>query len=384
MRKNKNKLKIGISCHASTGGSGVVATELGLALAKRGHEVHFVVEDIPFRLKKNYDRVFCHLVEPVNYPVLNQPPYFLTMASQIAEVVEQYSIQLWHAHYAIPHASTALLAKSMLPENLKFCLITTLHGTDITIVGADPSLYKVTKYTMENSCAVTAVSDWLVHETEREFNLSKPIHRIYNFVDPSRFKLHSKIRIPWIDKNKKIIMHISNFRAVKRVTDVVRIFAKILDKVDAQLLMVGEGPEKISSVGVARQLGILDKIKYIGNYPNIEQLLPHADLVLQPSEHESFCMVALEAMTSSVPVIATRSGGIQEVVVDGETGFLCEVGDIEKMADCAIQVLLDKKLKEEIGRKSIERAKEHFSVDKIIPQYESLYLETIQKIHKLI
>jgi N-acetyl-alpha-D-glucosaminyl L-malate synthase BshA len=301
------------------------------------------------------------------------------MASQIAEVVEQYSIQLWHCPLCNTPCSTALLAKSMLPENLKFCLITTLHGTDITIVGADPSLYKVTKYTMENSCAVTAVSEWLKQETEREFNLSKPIHRIYNFVDPSRFKLRNKIRIPWIEKNKKIVMHISNFRAVKRVTDVIRIFAKILEKVDAQLLMVGEGPEKISSVGVARQLGILDKIKYIGNYPNIEELLPHADLVLQPSEHESFGMVALEAMTSGVPVIATKSGGIQEVIVHGETGFLCEVGDIETMANWAIQILFDKKLKEEIRRKSLERVKEHFSVDKIISQYESLYLETIQK-----
>lgn len=379
MKNNKEKLKIGISCHTSTGGSGIVATELGLALASRGHEVHFVVDNIPFRLRDNLENVFCHIVEPVNYPVLNQPPYYLAMASRIAEVVEEHNIQIWHAHYAIPHATIALLAKEMLPQDLKFCLITTLHGTDITIVGADPSLYRITKYAMENSCAITAVSNWLKNETEREFHLSKTIQTIYNFIDPSRFNTKNKVRIPFIEKNKKIIMHISNFRAVKRVTDVIRVFKKISDKMDAQLIMVGEGPEKVSSVGVARQLGILNKVKYIGNFHNIEELLPHADLVIQPSEHESFGMVALEAMASGVPVIATKSGGIQELIVDGETGFLCEVGDIETMADWAIQVLFDRKLQQEIGKRSIERVKKYFSVDKIIPQYEMLYINTIKK-----
>lgn len=379
METIKNKLKIGISCHASTGGSGIVATELGLALASRGHEVHFVVDHIPFRLRDNVENVFCHIVEPINYPVLNQPPYYLAMASRIAEVVEEHSIQIWHAHYAIPHASIALLARELLPPELKFCLITTLHGTDITIVGADPSLHRITKHAMENSCAITAVSEWLKRETEREFQLTKPIHRIYNFIDPSRFKIKSNICIPFLDKNKKVIMHISNFRAVKRVTDVIRVFKKISDKVDAQLIMVGEGPEKVSSVGVARQLDILNKVKYIGNYQNIEELLPHADLVIQPSEHESFGMVALEAMACGVPVIATKSGGIQELILDGETGFLCEVGDIETMADWAIQVLFDRKLKKEIGKKSKERVKKYFSVEKIIPQYEELYMNTLTK-----
>ncbi len=381
MKTNEKRLKIGISCHTSTGGSGIVATELGLALASRGHEVHFVVDNIPFRLRDNLENVFCHIVEPVNYPVLNQPPYYLAMASRIAEVVEEHNIQIWHAHYAIPHASIALLAKEMLPQELKFCLITTLHGTDITIVGADPSLHRITKYAMEHSCAITAVSNWLKHETEREFQLSKPIYTIYNFIDPSRFNIKNKARIPFIEKNKKVVMHISNFRAVKRVTDVIRVFKKISDKMDAQLIMVGEGPEKVSSVGVARQLGILNKVKYIGNYHNIEELLPHADLVIQPSEHESFGMVALEAMASGVPVIATKSGGIQELIIDGETGFLCEVGDIETMADWAIQVLFDKKLQKEIGKRSMERVKKYFSVDKIIPQYEKLYINTINK-HK--
>ncbi|MGC9054851.1 MAG: N-acetyl-alpha-D-glucosaminyl L-malate synthase BshA, partial [Candidatus Hydrogenedens sp.] len=244
MKDIKEKLKIGISCHTSTGGSGIVATELGLALSSRGHEVHFVADNIPFRLRDNIENVFCHIVEPVNYPVLNQPPYYLAMASRIAEVVEEHNIQIWHAHYAIPHASIALLAKEMLPPELKFCLITTLHGTDITIVGADPSLYRITKYAMEHSCAITAVSNWLKYETEREFQLSKPVHTIHNFIDPSRFHTKNKVRIPFMEKNKKVVMHISNFRAVKRVTDVIRVFKKISDKMDAQLIMVGEGPEK--------------------------------------------------------------------------------------------------------------------------------------------
>ncbi len=380
MRKASKKLKIGISCYTTTGGSGIVATELGLALAERGHEVHFVVDNIPFRLRDNIKNVFCHIVEPVNYPVLRQPPYYLAMASRIAEVVEEHSIQIWHAHYAIPHASIALLARDMLPPELKFCLITTLHGTDITIVGADPSLYRITKYTMEKSCAITAVSNWLKNETEREFQLSKPIHTIYNFINISKFK-KKKSPIPFISGDKKIIMHISNFRAVKRVTDVIRVFKKISDKIDAQLIMVGEGPEKAPSVGVARQLGILDKVKYIGNYHNIEELIPHADLVIQPSEHESFGMVALEAMASGVPVIATRSGGIQEVIKDGETGFLCEVGDIETMADWAIQILFDSKLQKEIGERGIERARKYFSVERIIPQYEALYISTLNNMN---
>ena len=379
MSRKVKRLKIGISCHVSTGGSGIVATELGLALASRGHEVHFVVNDIPFRLRDNVKNVFCHLVEPINYPVLNQPPLYLAMASRIAEVVEEHSIQIWHTHYAIPYASIALLARDMLPPELKFCLITTLHGTDITIVGADPSLYRVTKYAMENSCAITTVSEWLKQETEREFQLSKPIQRIYNFTDPSKFKVKNKVDIPFLDKNKKIVMHISNFRAVKRVTDVVRVFKKISDKMDAQLIMVGEGPEKVSSVGVARQLGILHMVKYIGNYQNIEELLPHADLVLQPSEHESFGMVVLEAMACGIPVIATKSGGVKELIVDGETGFLCEVGDIVTMADWAIQVLFDNKLKKEIGQKSIERVRKYFSVEKILPQYEELYEKTLKQ-----
>lgn len=378
-KKTKTRLSIGISCFTSAGGSGVVATELGIALAKRGHNVHFVTEQMPFRLREHHERIYCHIVETANYPVLKETPYYLALASRIAEVVEENGIQIWHAHYAIPHAITALTARSMLPAKSQFCLITTLHGTDITIVGSEPSLFRITKFAMEQSCAITAVSDWLKEQTIKTFNLSKPIHRIYNFIEPERFQRKRKIKLPWNEKNKPILMHISNFRAVKRVTDVVRIFAKVREKMDALLVMIGEGPERISSVGVARQLNVIDSVRYLGNYPNIEELLPYADLVLQPSEHESFGMVPLEAMASGVPVIATKSGGIQEVVVHGETGYLCEVGDIEFMAHLAIEILKNPQLKKALSQNAIQRVKQHFSDEIIIPQYENLYYQIIQQ-----
>ncbi|MCX8064823.1 MAG: N-acetyl-alpha-D-glucosaminyl L-malate synthase BshA [Candidatus Hydrogenedentes bacterium] len=388
MKNKRQKLKIGISCHASLGGSGIVATELGIALAKRGHEVHFVTHQLPYRLRNVPEGIYCHVVEPINYPVLAESPYFLAVASRICEVVEEHNIRIWHAHYAIPHAMIALLAKNILPTKHKFCLITTLHGTDITIVGADPSLYRITRYTMEQSCAITAVSDWLKEQTIKEFELTKPICRIYNFIDTSKYSRNSpdikKIPtsiLPYLKKDAKVIMHTSNFRAVKRVTDVIRVFAKILEKIDAILIMVGEGPEKASSVSVARQLKVLDKIKYLGNYPNIEELLRIADLVIQPSEYESFSMSALEAMAMGVPVIGTKSGGITEVVIDNLTGILCEVGDIESMASHAIEILTNTRLMRKLSKNAIKHVKENFSSEKIVPLYENLYLETLDKFH---
>lgn len=389
MRNKRQKLKIGISCHASLGGSGIVATELGIALAKRGHEVHFVTHQIPYRLRTLPEGVYCHVIEPIDYPVLAESPYFLAIASRICEVVEEHNIKIWHAHYAIPHAMIALLAKNILPDKHKFCLITTLHGTDITIVGADPSLFRITKYAMEQSCAITAVSDWLKEQTLKEFQLSKPIQRIYNFIDTKKYSLYnpkakkviSNIILPHIKKKTKIIMHTSNFRAVKRVTDVIRVFAKIIEKVDAVLLMVGEGPEKASSVSVARQLKVLDRVKYLGSYPNIEELLRIADLVIQPSEYESFSMSALEAMAMGVPVIGTKSGGITEVVIDNVTGILCEVGDIESMASHAVEILTNDHLRKQLAKNAIKHVKENFDSEKIVPLYEELYLETLERSH---
>ncbi len=372
-------MKIGITCQATAGGSGVLATELGVALARRGHEVHFVTMEEPFRLGHFERNLYTHYVDTINYPLFKLPPYSIALASKISEIAEEYDIQIWHAHYAIPNAVAALLGRNMLPPEKRFCLVTTLHGTDITLVGGHPSFYRATRYAMENSCAVTAVSRWLSEETEREFNLSGPVRTIYNFLDVDRFRPRQCNRDALADPGEKILMHISNFRPVKRVTDVVRVFKKVLEQLPARLVMVGDGPERLSAAGVAKQLGIADKILYLGNCENIEELLPCADILIQPSEHESFGLVPLEAMACEVPVIVTNSGGITEVVVHGESGFLCEVGDIETMAVYAVQVLQEPERAREMGRRGRAHVSERFPRDLIVGQYESLYAEVLER-----
>lgn len=366
-------MKIGITCHPSAGGSGIMATELGIALADRGYEVHFVTTEPPFRLPAFKENIFCHTVNVVPYPLFANPPASLALASKISEVAEENDIEIWHAHYAIPNAACAIMARDMLPPEKQFKIVTTLHGTDITLVGADPSFFRITKYAMETSDAVTAVSNWLTSETEREFDLQKPIHTIYNFLDQSKFPPESPERCTLADDDEKIIMHISNFRPVKRVTDVVRVFNKVIESVNARLVMVGDGPERLSAVGVAKQLGITNKITYLGTHENIETILPCADLIFQPSEHESFGLIHLEAMTCEVPVLGTGSGGVKEVVEHGVTGYLAEVGDIDSMAEYAVRILTDDSLADEMGRKGRIRAREHFDMDTIIDQYEALY-----------
>jgi N-acetyl-alpha-D-glucosaminyl L-malate synthase BshA len=370
-------MRIGITCHPSAGGSGILATQLGIALANRGHIVHFVTEQSPFRLTEFHPNIFAHTVDAVTYPLFRHPPYSLALATNICEVAEEHDIQLWHAHYAIPHAACAILARDMLPPAKRFKLVTTLHGTDITLVGSDPSFFRITKFSMEASDAVTSVSKWLTTETQREFHLQRPVRTIYNFIDVSKFSNESPERCKLASKDEKIIMHISNFRPVKRVTDIVRAFKKILERVNARLIMVGDGPERLSAVGVAKQLGISDKIKYLGNYQNIDRVLPCADLVFQPSEHESFGLVPLEAMACEVPVLATSSGGIVEVMEDGVTGYLCEVGDTECMAERAIEILTDPALSKRMGKAGRERAQRLFAEELIVPQYEALYEELV-------
>ncbi len=370
-------MRIGITCHPSAGGSGILATELGLALATQGHSVHFVSFEAPFRLPEFHANVLSHYVSMAMYPMFQQPPGSLALSAKIAEVAEEYDIELWHAHYAIPYAASAIMARQMLPPEKRFKVVTTLHGTDITLVGTDPSFFRVTQYAMENSDAVTAVSNWLTKETESEFALSKPVRTIYNFLDVERFKPGGPKCCKLAAPDEKVIMHISNFRPVKRVTDIVRAFKKIAERVPARLVMVGDGPERISAVGVAKQLGIVDRIKYLGNQERIESLIPCADLMFQPSEHESFGLVPLEAMACEVPVLATASGGICEVVEHGVTGFLCEVGDIDSMAGYAITVLTNAKRAREMGRKARQRVVEVFAKDKIVPQYERLYQELV-------
>jgi L-malate glycosyltransferase len=370
-------MKIGITCHPSAGGSGILATELGIALADQGHVVHFVTETAPFRLNEYRENIFTHYVDSVSYPLFRSPPYSLALASKICEVAEEHDIEVWHAHYAIPNAAAALFAREMLPPEKRFCLVTTLHGTDITLVGSDPSFYRITKFAMERSCVVTAVSNWLAEETMREFELEKPIRTIYNFLDPEKFHGDAKHPCGLAKGDEKIVMHVSNFRPVKRVTDVVRVFKRITESVNARLVMVGEGPERMAAVGVARQLGITDKITYLGNHQQIETILPCADLVFQPSEHESFGLVPLEAMACGIPVLATASGGIVEVVEHGVTGYLCEVGDIETMATHAIEILSDEEKARKMGQLGQEQARSKFDRDTIINQYVALYEEVV-------
>lgn len=366
-------MKIGITCHPSAGGSGIMATELGMALAERGHEVHFVALERPFRLAGFRPNLFSHTVDVAAYPLFRNPPTSLALATRIGEVADETGIDVWHAHYAIPNAVCAILARDMLPESKRFKLVTTLHGTDITLVGADPSFARITKYAMESSDAVTAVSNWLTRETVNTFGFTKPIHTIYNFVDPKRFPLESSERCSLAAEDEKIVMHISNFRPVKRITDVVRVFNKVLKRVKARLIMVGEGPERLSAVGVARQLGIMDHIKFLGAHENIERIIPCADLIIQPSEHESFGLTPLEGMVCGVPVLGTASGGIVEVVEHGVSGYLAEVGDIDTMALYAIEILTDKEKATEMGRRGRERALSAFPRDRIVGEYEALY-----------
>jgi len=372
-------MKIGITCQASAGGSGVLATELGIALARRGHEVHFVSMEEPFRLGHFEPNLYTHYVDVINYPLFKIPPYSIALASKISEIAEEFEIQLWHSHYAVPNAVAALQGRNMLPPEKRFCLVTTLHGTDITLVGGHPSFYRATRYAMENSCAITAVSRWLSAETEREFNLSKPVRTIYNFLDADRFKPRCTNRADLAEPGEKVLMHISNFRQVKRVTDVVRVFNKVLEVLPARLIMIGDGPERLSATGVAKQLGITENISYLGNCENIEELLPCADLLIQPSEHESFGLVPLEAMACEVPVIVTNSGGITEVVEHAETGYLCEVGDIEAMASYAVQIFQNPEQAREMGRKGRMHVVKHFSHDQIVGQYEALYEEVLER-----
>jgi len=370
-------MNIGITCHPSAGGSGILATDLGISLADRGHTVHFVTSDLPFRQTKFRDNLVFHTVEFPSYSLFRYPPFTLALATKIYEVAEEFHIDVWHAHYAIPHAICALIARDMMPPGRDFKVVTTLHGTDITLVGSDPSFFQLTKHSMERSDAVTAVSDWLRDETLREFELKIPVRTIYNFIDTVKFSDISTSRCRLAEEDEKIVMHISNFRPVKRVTDVVRAFKKISDRVNARLVMVGEGPERMSALGVVKQLGLKDKVRFLGTNENVEDILPCADLVFQPSEHESFGLAHLEAMACRVPVLCTDSGGVREVVEHGVTGYLCEVGDTDDMADKAIEILTNPDLAKSMGENGREQAMNRFSKQRAIEEYESLYRELL-------
>ena len=369
-------MKIGITCYPTYGGSGTVATELGKALAARGHKVHFISYSLPYRLTEFDENISFHEVSTMRYPLFEYPPYSLALAAKMAEVVESENLELLHVHYAIPHAASAYLAKQMLGGKPK--IITTLHGTDITIVGNDESYFRVTKFSIDQSDGITAVSNFLKRETEEGFQIQTPIEVIPNFIDVDKFVRSPRCceRRMFGAMDKHIVMHISNFRPVKRIEDVVSVFALINAEVPSKLLMVGDGPHRSMALRMAEKLGVSSDILFLGKQIDIAGLLSIADIFLLTSESESFGLSALEAMSCQVPVIGTNAGGLPEVVEDGRTGWLAEVGDVEYMAERGKQILTDSELLNEMRKNARQVAVEKFPQDKIVDMYEKYY-ETI-------
>lgn len=368
-------MRIGITCYPSHGGSGVVATELGKLLAERGHDIHFITYDMPFRLVSFHQNIQYHGVEANRYAVFKYPPYDLSLASRMAQVAKTYHLDLLHVHYAIPHAIAAVLAKQMVGDHLK--VVTTLHGTDITVLGEDPTLRDIICYGIRHSDAVTAVSDDLVKQTYALFckSTEKKIDRIYNFVDTKVYypRNVSHLRRKFSAKDEKLLLHISNFRAVKRPLDVIKVFRKVQEKIPARLLMVGEGPEMPRVIEQVNNWGLQEKVFFLGKQDEVSQLVSLADLVLLPSEKESFGLVLLEAMACGVPAVASDAGGIPEVIEHGKTGFLSPVGNTDEMADHAIRLLQDNAMYESFSKAGLERVKNYFCGCKIVKQYEEIY-----------
>ena len=373
-------MKIGITCYPTYGGSGTVATELGHELTKRGHHVHFISYSLPYRLNVYDENIFFHEVTLMAYPLFEYPPYSLALAAKMAEVVERENLDLLHVHYAIPHAVCAFLAKQMLGTR-RLKVITTLHGTDITLVGNDTSFYSITRWSLEQSDGITAVSQYLRDETVRHFCCKDEIIVIPNFVDVQHFhreEVHAD-RNHFASDREKIICHISNFRPVKRVGDVISVFARITNEVPAKLLLIGDGPDRSQAQSLCQELNVYDRVMFLGRQDNVAELLAISDLLLLPSEKESFGLAALEAMSCQVPVIASNAGGLPELICHGETGFLADVGDVKTMAHLGVQILSDKDLHVRFGTHARERVLKHFTTDYVIPMYEDLYHRLIER-----
>ena len=374
-------MKIGITCYPTYGGSGVVATELGKELATRGHDVHIISYALPIRLTMT-DHVYFHEVEVLTYPLFEYPPYDLVLATKMAEVMTRFDLDILHVHYAIPHSISAYLAKMMLSDRV-VPFVTTLHGTDVILVGNDRSYLPITRFGIEKSDAVTAVSEYLKQRTIQEFQIQRKVEVVPNFVDCNVYgrAVDRSLRKKFAADDQGILIHISNFRPIKRVEDVIGIFALTVKQQKARLLMVGDGPERPKAEWLARQHGIADDVLFVGKQNEMSQLLAISDILLLPSELESFGLVALEAMACEVPVIATRVGGIPEVVRDGIDGFLYEVGDIRSMADGCLSILKNTDLREHMGKAAREHANREFCASKIVLEYEDLYRRTIEEAH---
>ncbi len=377
-------MKIGIVCYPTFGGSGVVATELGKGLAKVGHEVHFITYKQPMRLDFFSENLFYHEVDIKSYPLFEFAPYELALASKMVSVVKYEGLDLLHVHYAIPHASSAYLAKQILKTHgISIPVVTTLHGTDITLVGKDPSYEPVVTFSINQSDGVTAVSEDLRKETFEYFDIQQEIEVIPNFIDLERFKKQRKdhFKFAICPNGEKLLVHTSNFRKVKRVEDVIQVFYNIRKQIPAKLLLVGDGPERDRMERLCRTLGTCEDIRFLGKLEAVEEVLSVADLFVMPSEKESFGLAALEAMACEVPVLSSNAGGIPELNLDGVTGFVCEVGDVEDMTEKALSILDESRLPG-FKERALARAKE-FDIDQVLPKYVSYYERTLEKMLKI-
>jgi L-malate glycosyltransferase len=369
-------MKIGITCYPTYGGSGVVATELGLALAKIGHEVHFVSYEIPRRLNRFVENVFFHEVEMSTYPLFDNPLYTLALTSKMIEVIEYENLDLMHVHYAIPHAVSAYLAKQVIRKvnkNIKF--ITTLHGTDITLVGLEPSFMPLVKFSIEESDGVTAVSRFLKEKTLTNYNIQKDIEVIYNFIDTEVYKPQESaaFRKHIAPNGEKVLIHTSNFRVVKRVTDTIRILEKVRKEIPTKLVLVGDGPDRSECERLARELNIHSDVIFLGKQDALVEILNASDVFLMPSQSESFGLSALEAMACGKPVVSTSVGGLPELVIHNETGYIAEIGDVDRMAKYSIELLTNEKRYSIFSKNSRERSVTHFEKSIILPKYVDYY-----------
>lgn len=371
-------MRIGITCYPTYGGSGVVATELGMELAARGHEIHFISYAPPIRMNLDKWRIYFHEVEVVSYPLFDHPPYTLSLATKMLEVFESESLDLMHVHYAIPHSVSAMLARSMAAPR-KFPFITTLHGTDITLVGSNRSYLPITRYSIEQSDGVTSISKYLQQQTVKEFDIKRPIEVIPNFVNCEMYHRadNPELRAQWAPDGEPILMHLSNFRPVKRVVDAVEIFAMVREKMKAKLVMIGDGPERSNAEYASRKLGVHDDVLFLGKQDNVQDKLGLADLFLMPSQIESFGLAALEAMACEVPVIATNAGGVPEVVESGVDGYLVEPGDVKQAGKHAIEILSRADRGREMGKVARVHARKKFCANDVIPAYEAYYQKVL-------
>ncbi|MGH9432514.1 MAG: N-acetyl-alpha-D-glucosaminyl L-malate synthase BshA [Terriglobia bacterium] len=373
-------MKIGITCYPTYGGSGVVATELGIELAARGHDVHFISYALPFRISELSERLHFHEVEVMNYPLFDHPPYTLALASKMYNVAVNESLDLLHVHYAIPHSVSAYLARAMIKER-KLPVVTTLHGTDITLVGADRSYLPITRFSIEESDAVTAISEYLRQLTLGEFGISRRVEVIPNFVNCEVFQpAHGKChRDQFAPAGEKIVAHLSNFRPVKRLPDVVEIFARVRRELPAKLLLIGDGPDRTVAEWMVREKGITADVIFLGKQNQVQDLLNCADVMLLPSDLESFGLAALEAMACGIPSVCSRVGGLPEVIQDGVEGFLVPPRDVETMAARTLVLLKDEPLRQKMGHAARLRAQINFCSEKIIPRYEKLYESVLDR-----